>query len=418
MWIAWVLSFTCIFIYTIIVKILGKFSPASLYFLTWVVALVLYSTRIVKYKDINFVQYMLIMSSIIAFATGSIMGIKNHRHKLHNCSIDDNKLLHWFIFLSVLSVIGSIVFTHKLLNSMSLPFSLKYLGILNYIIETSHMGIWGYLRILASPASLIYELYVLRTKHWTLFVVFLMDIIILAMSTRRTLFIFTLLSMFMLWFYYNILIDRIHSGISSRAFNKKLLAYAVLIITLIIVYFSFLQFSLHKSIYFNKQYFSIQFPPFVNNMIIYITASIAAIPAFMRMNFVSNVSFGYTLRPLYVMLNNFFPNITIPYFVQNFVAVPVPTNVVPYFMYFYFDGGIIYMIFVVFLIAYLSERFFIKLVYTKNLFFLITNSFLAVIFILSIRQNIFLSIYFWYFEVIFFIIQKTTCHNYKKGSYV
>jgi len=345
-----------------------------------------------------------------AFFGGTIFGENSVRIKKvnKNCLfyINNNRLFKWLIALNLLAFIGFIAFLIKLSNNFSLLYLLQHLNVANLEIESLHEGLTGYLKLLAVPALILCEIAFLESRRKVLIWFFLIDFLTLVGTTRRSIAFFAILSMMLITYYWSWATEGISLKMTRQKF-KLFMPWGISIFG-ILTYFSYIQTSLKKSLLYDSQYFTVRLPAWVNDIFTYATAGIAAIPAFLKMNFRSNVPLGYSLRPIYVMLNNFFPfAIPIPYFVREFVKVPVTTNVVPYFMYWYFDFGFVYMFIIIFLIAFLSERIFVKFLNTSNPFLLVVSSFFGTGFILSIRQNIFLTIYFWYFLAIIYIAFKT-----------
>ena len=413
MWIAGLLAFTYLCLYFLVRRLTYKSSPASIYFLIWTIVLFLYSLRLVRYEDINVVQYNLIFGSGFAFFLGSILGRFSFSSKFEvnkknrPFCIDNNRLLKWIIGLNLLAIVGFIAFLIKLCDGFSLFYLLQHLNIANWRIENLNEGITGYLRMLVVPALDLCEIAFLESKRRVLILFFIIDFLILFSSTRRTLAFFAILSFVFIYYYWYLRKEKVSFKMTKQ--NAKLFAFGSILAFGLVMYFNYIQIALKKSISYNSQYFTIRLPIWANNILTYATASIAAIPAFLRERFASDVPFGYSLRPIYVMLNNFFPSsVPVPYFAREFVRVPVTTNVLPYFMYWYFDFGFIYMLMIVFLMAFLSERFFAKFLNTSSPFLLVISSFFSSGFLLSIRQNIFLTIYFWYFVIIIYVVFRTT----------
>ncbi len=421
MWIAWSLSSLYFCIYILIKYLSRRDSPSSIYFLTWTTVLLLYSMHIVKYKDINATQYVLLVGAGLSFLCGTIFSRifidpKNKNVRRDQFEINDNKLLKWFITLSTLSMVGLLLFLSKLFSINTIAYFSQHLNILNFEIENIHFGVAGYLEMLAVPSVILYEIYFLKVRRAKFVFILFLDFLPLLLTTRRSMLVFTVLSMLIVHFYWTSMTNGSHVQLPKRKV-KQFLFYVVVVIA-VIVYFTSLQHALFKSVSYNPKYFTVHLPDAMNDTITYLTGGIAAIPAFLKLNFKSTLPLGYTLRPIYTMMNNFLPSLfPVPYFVREFVSVPITTNVVPYFLYFYFDGGFIYMTMIIFLLAYMSERIFMGFLQTLNPYSLVLSAFFTTGFILSIRQNVFITSYFWFCVIIIYVVFKTVLFRQRSGIF-
>jgi len=397
-------------------------SPALIYYFIWTLALSFYYLKIIPFGDIDKSTFFLISSASIIYFLGYLLSIifikvkRVNKNKINNniyLEIEAYKKIIGFggIISTAISFFGLIMFLSKIGAIFALDFAVKYLNVVDDIILNTRIGIAGYLIYFVVPAFIFNYISFLALNRNKFILLLIVNLITVAANTRRSLFFFSLILLFILNYY---LIKNLKSF--KKEIKYKSIIITILMALMVLIYFSFIQISLYKSFVNIQKDNSLKYALY--DMIAYLSGNIAVIPYYIEMNYNSGVFLGYTFYSIYAILNNIFPeSIKMPYFMNEFVNVPIKLNTVPYFIYWYFDLGYLYMFIMILFVGFISEWSYKKFIHSPNFFNAIVLSYLCIFSFLSIRENIFMnSIFFWFslFLILLFWKIKNNLWVYKR----
>ena len=90
----------------------------------------------------------------------------------------------------------------------------------------------------------------------------------------------------------------------------------------------------------------------------------------------------------------------------DFYQVPVPVNTYTHLYAFYQDFGAVGVVIIPFILGYLETRFYLRMKFTPNVFWLAGCSALIALNVFSIFVPLVTNISFWYFFAVMYLLQR------------